>query len=101
MKYRLIELEAVDPDEFAAKHGLEMVVAERSPELIGMGMPRYSAVLKGRYSAEIVDGTLLRGCSGDGATPIEAIADHLRIIAGKRIKVDSVYIQCPDKWRLP
>lgn len=94
MKYRLIELEAVDPDEFAAKHGLEMVVRERPHGT------RYYACFAGKYSAEMADGNFLCGCSGNGATPETAIADHLRIIAGKYIKVDDAYIQCPDKWSL-
>lgn len=66
-------------EDFAERHGLRMIVGERSRR---SGFPAYYASFE---RIEIKDGSILRGVSGDGETPEEAIADYAKKIAGERL----------------
>ena len=75
-------------EEFAVRHGLEMVVRERSAEF---GFPeghhaRWYAQFEG---ADIGEHGCLRGTFGNGRTPEEAIRNYGPEISEKHLVVDS------------
>lgn len=68
-------------EEFADKHGLEMVVRERPAT---MNLPRFYASFE---DVEISRGVTLTSTFGDGASPEEAVRNYARRIAGGRLVV--------------
>ena len=71
-------------EEFAERYGLTMVVRERNvPE--GSSLRFYAHF---KY-AEIKDGRILIGESGNGATPEDAIDDYAKQIELKHLVVDA------------
>lgn len=109
MKYRLIELEAVDPDEFAAQHGLEMVVREDADS--GSGYMFSAAFsLTGSDAWLLVvskEGIAQPFMVGIERSPEKAVAAYLTMIRGHLLRThraaeahEERYIQCPAKWRL-
>lgn len=76
--------DSVSLDDFAERHGLEMVVIERPNPLLTGGATRYYAHFK---DVEIIDHECLRGACGEGNTADAAIADYARIIGGFRLAI--------------
>jgi hypothetical protein len=70
--------------EFADKHGLELVVDERSMPCSPAS--RYHASFAG---TEIKEGPFLSGAYGDGHTPNEAIQNYAMKLRGKTLVVDA------------
>jgi hypothetical protein len=83
--------------EFAERHDLEMVVRERSREMVGL--PRYYASLNG---VESMERGMLCSSAGNGNSVEEAIADYAQQLRGKRIVVDAMRKRrefvCPNEW---
>ena len=73
-------------NEFADRHDLTMVVVERPI--------RHRDGLKDLYchfkSAEVKDGGLLRGASGNGNSEDEAISDYARQISEQLLVIDAM-----------
>lgn len=65
-------------EEFAEKHDLTMSVYERT----GPILPRFYAYFRG---AEVKEGDILIGISGDGDSEEEAIKDYAKQISTRRL----------------
>jgi hypothetical protein len=86
MKITLEKIPELTIDEYAEKHGLEMVVRERPlPE----GVPiRFYANFK---NSEVKGFGVLIGKFGNGATPEEAIANYGKEIHLETLVIDAGY----------
>ena len=90
-------------EEFAEKHGLELVVRERVMDsfMRKRGIERYLAEFK---NVEVRDGSMLWGAYGNGNTPEEAIKDYAAKILGKYL-VFGAYsnnrreFATPNEWK--
>jgi DNA-binding transcriptional regulator LsrR (DeoR family) len=85
MKITVKERPRMTLEEFADRHGLEMIVTERSPSRLA-GVARYYANFS---SVEIKDGSILSGAIGNGETPAEAIAAYAHEISEELIVVNA------------
>jgi hypothetical protein len=72
-------------EDFARANRLRVVVKERHPRE-GEANRFYAQI----ENAEIMDGSMLRGTYGDGATPDEAIAAYAREISRKRLAINAM-----------
>lgn len=95
MKITTERVEEVTLGEFAVRHDLEMVVVERK-EPIGSPMRFYAHF----RSAEIKDGSMLAGVTGNGATPEDAIADYATKIEFELLVI-SAYSPSRREIRVP
>lgn len=83
-------------ESFCGKHGINLVVHERSKRLKGLKRWYCSA----KHLVEISDGVFLYSVSGDGDTPDEAIENYKRRILGQKLKIhNKVYVDAPNEWR--
>ena len=85
MKYTFeTDCAACSFEEFANRHGLELVVHERVLDagLLRRKVERYYANFR---DVDVKRGSILLGMSGNGNTPDEAIKDYAGILLGKRL----------------
>ncbi len=91
-------------EEFATKHGLEMVVTERP--LDEWHRKRHSPRYMARFRrVEVKQGACLASLRGEGNTPDEAIKDYMSQILGERMVYDAMgnnrrEITVPNEWRV-
>lgn len=104
MKYTLeTESPMCSLEDFAEKHGLELVVTERI--LDGWhrerNTPRYIARFK---NTEIKRGACLAGVYGEGDSPENAIKEYAQCIIGERLIINAMAndrreIVAPNEWK--
>lgn len=85
-------------EDFANKHGLEMVVNER-----GLDMPPHMRYYANFKKIEIKKGAMLVSAFGNGATPEAAIEDYKSRIVGQRLVYSSYTpdrqeFDTPNEW---
>lgn len=79
-------------EEFADKHGLDLHMNERGPDLRStFNLCRWYCSFP---SFEIVEDGVLIGCSGNGETHEEAIKDYCDQISGKEAKINAFSPDC-------
>ncbi len=84
-------------EEFATKHGLEMVVTERILDKGARYMARFRHV-------EVKHGAYLSGLYGEGDSPENAIKDYAQGIIGERLIINATQndrreIVAPNEWK--
>lgn len=88
-------------EDFAAKHGLEMVVFERPLDVAeDLTLKRYYARFR---NVDIKRGCMVGGGGGNGNTPEQAIADYAQMIRGCRLVYDAFgnnrrEFTAPNEW---
>ncbi len=85
MRITIESIQEITIEEFAEKHDLEMVIRERKTKLSDPS--RFYAMF--RY-AEVVDGGMLVGVSGDGFTHERAISDYASKISLRTIAIHAM-----------
>lgn len=90
-------------EEFATKHGLELVVTERI--LDRWHKERKSARYMARFRhVEVKQGACLAGVYGEGDSPENAIKDYAQGIIGERLIINAMQndrreIVAPNEWK--